>query len=266
VGTTSSKDGTAIAFDRLGDGPPVILVHPAFGHRSFNPEMAALAELLAARFTVFNYDRRGRGESGDTAPYAVEREIDDLDALIGEAGGSAYVYGMSSGAALALEAANQGLAITKLALYEAPFVVDDTRRPVPAGYLARLTELVSSNRRGDVVEHFMTNGVGVPAEMVAQMRNQPMWPAFEAVAHTLVYDGTILDGTMDGHPLPAERVASVKVPTLVIVGTAAPAWSQNSTKALADALPRARVRTLQGEFHAVPPAILAPALEEFFAG
>lgn len=266
MSTTLSKDGTVIAFDRSGDGPPVILVHPAFGHRAFNPEMAELAQLLASRFTVFNYDRRGRGESGDTAPYAVEREIEDLDSLITEAGGSAFVYGMSSGAALALEAANRGLAITRLALYEPPFIVDDTRALVPAGIPERLSELVSSGRRGDAVESFMTVGAGVPAEFVAQMRTQPVWPAFEAVAHTLVYDAAIMEGTQRGLPLPAELVASVNVPTLVIAGSAAPAWARNSGRALASALRDGGECTLEGEFHAVPPGTLAPALAEFFAG
>jgi pimeloyl-ACP methyl ester carboxylesterase len=266
MSTILSKDGTVIAFDRSGEGPPVILVHPAFGHRSFNPEMAELARLLGPQFTVFNYDRRGRGESGDTQPYAVEREVEDLGALVAEAGGSAHVYGMSSGAALALEAANRGLAITKLALYEPPFVVDDTRPPMPADYLARLTELASSGRRGDMVEYFMTAGAGVPAEVVAEMRTQPVWPAFEAVAHTLVYDGTVMGDTGRGRPLPAERIASVTAPTLVIVGSGSPAWARNSVRALADALPDGRMRTLEGEYHAVAAATLAPALAEFFAG
>ena len=265
MNSVQSRDGTRIAFDKSGDGPPIILVHPAFGHRAFNPQMADLAQRLSSRFTVFNYDRRGRGESGDTPPYAVEREIEDLGALIGEAGGSAFIYGMSSGAALALEAANRGLAIRKLALYEPPFIVDDSRPPRPADFVTRLSELVSSGRRGDAVEYFMTSGAGAPTDVVAQMRAQPMWPAFEAVAHSLVYDGTIMDGTMGGLPLPAARVASVTVPALVMVGSAVPGWARNAVRALADALPDARMCTLEGEYHNVAPAVLAPALEEFFA-
>src|SRR5438067_1305726 len=184
-----SKDGTTIAFDQLGEGPAAILVSPALGDRSGNGPLAAL---LAPHFTVFNYDRRGRGDSGDTQPYAVEREIEDIEALIKEAGGSAFAYGWSSGAALALEAAVRGLAITKLALFEPPFIVDDSRPPLPQDYVTRLTELVSAGRRGDAVEFFMTAGVGIPAEFVAQMRNDPMWPAMEALAHTLPYDGAIM--------------------------------------------------------------------------
>src|SRR6266568_645857 len=175
-----SKDSTAIAFDQLGQGSAIILVGGAFTDRS-QPTLVQLAALLAPHFTVFNYDRRGRGESGDTAPYAVEREVEDLGALITEAGGSAFVVGGSSGAVLALEAARK-LPITKLALYEPPFIVDDSRPPLPADYVAQLIELISSGRRGDAVEFFMTKAVGVPAEFVAQMQNAPMWPALEAAA------------------------------------------------------------------------------------
>src|SRR5215813_8773258 len=149
--TTTSKDGTTIAFDRYGDGEPVILVQPAFGHRSFNPQFVELAELLAPHFTVFNYDRRGRGDSGDTAPYAVEREIEDLDALIAEAGGSSAVFGYSSGATLALKAAAHRLAIGKLALYEPPFLVDDSRPRPSADLPGQHAALISAGRRGDAV-------------------------------------------------------------------------------------------------------------------
>lgn len=141
-----SKDGTPIAFDRSGKGPPIILVDGALCYRASGP-MGPLAALLARHFTVFTYDRRGRGDSGDTAPYAVEREVEDIEALINEAGGSAVVYGISSGAALALEAANRGLAIKKLVLYEAPFIVDDSHPPIPKDFLARLNELIGSDRR-----------------------------------------------------------------------------------------------------------------------
>src|SRR5258708_9846771 len=159
-----SKDGTPIAFDQSGHGPAVILVTGAIARRS---EAASLAAHLSPDFTVFAYDRRGRGESGDTAAYAVEREVEDLDALITEAGGSAFVFGHSSGAVLALEAARLlPTKITKLAVYEPPFIIDDSRPPAPEDYVPHLNELVSSGRRGEVVEYFMTEAVGVPAEMV----------------------------------------------------------------------------------------------------
>lgn len=191
MGKVISKDGTAIAFDKSGQGAAIILVYGAFTVRS-QPTMVQLAALLAPHFTVFNYDRRGRGESGDTHPYAVEREVEDLAALIKEAGGSASVWGWSSGAALALEAAARGLAITKLALYEAPYIVDDSRPPLPKDCVTQITEMIASGRRGDAVEYFMTRTAEAPAAWVAQMRNTPMWPELEAVAHTLIYDLAIM--------------------------------------------------------------------------
>ena len=257
-----SKDGTTIAFDRSGKGSPIILVGGAFQHRSIDPRTVQLAALLAPHFTVFHYDRRGRGDSSDTVPYAVEREVEDLGALIAEAGGSAFVFGMSSGAALALEAVARGLAIMKLALYEPPFIVDDSRPRLPEDFATQLTELVSSGRRGDAVELFMTKAAEVPVEVVAQMRHAPIWPAVEAVAHTLIYDTTIMG---DNNALPTERVASVTVQTLVIDGGASPVWMRNAAQAVADAFPNAQRRTLEGQTHAVAPEAIAPVLEEFFA-
>jgi pimeloyl-ACP methyl ester carboxylesterase len=264
--TASSKDGTLIAFDRSGEGLALILVGGAFQHRAIDPSTARLAELLAPNHTVYHYDRRGRGESGDAATYAVEREFEDLDALIDEAGGSACVFGMSSGAALALGAAAFGLGITELALYEPPFVVDDTRPPLPAGYTERLSTLLATGRRGDAVELFMTEAVGVSADTVAPMRAAPIWQAFEGVAHTLPYDNAIMGDTLSGRPLPADRWASVTAPTLVIDGGASPAWARNAVQALVDVLPAARRRTLDGQTHQVDPEVLAPVLREFFAG
>ena len=266
MNTVQSKDGTTIAFDRLGEGPAVILVGGAFQHRAIDPRTAQLAALLARHFTVFHYDRRGRGDSGDTKPYAVEHEIEDLGALIKEAGGSAFVFGMSSGGAFALEAAAQGVAITKLALYEPPFIVDEGRPPLPEDYVERLTELVSADRRGDAVEYVMTKSVGMPPEAVAPMREAPFWPAFEAVAHTLAYDGTIMHGVSQGSALPLRRWASVTVPTLVIDGGASPGWMHQGAQALAHVLPDVRRRTLVGQAHDVDPEVLAPVLDEFFAG
>ena len=260
--TVLSKDGTAIAFDQSGSGPAIILVGGALSERSAGVPLAAL---LAPHFTVISYDRRGRGDSGDTAPYAVEREIEDIAALIEAAGGSAYVYGMSSGAALALEAANHGLAIPKLALYEPPFIVDDARKPIPADYVPRLGELAASGRRGDAVEYFMANAVEVPAEMIAQMRQSPMWPAMEALAPTLAYDGAIMGDKMAGKPLSTGQWAAVTMPTLVMDGGDSPTWARNAVQAVADALPNAQRRTLAGQTHAVMPDVLAPILVEFFA-
>lgn len=263
MSTVTSKDGSAIAFDQSGHGPALILVGGALSDRSAAMPLAAL---LAPHFTVFAYDRRGRGDSGDTPPYTVAREVEDIAALLIEAGGSGFVYGMSSGAVLALEAANHRLAITKLALYEPPFILDDTRPQVPSDYVSHLTELVAAGRRGDAVEYFMTDAVSVPADMVAQMRQTPMWPAMEAVAHTLPYDGAIMGDTMSGKPLPDSRWPSVTIPTLVMDGGDSPAWMRHAAQSLANILPAAQRRTLPGQTHAVTPEVLAPILTEFFLG
>ncbi len=262
TGTVRSSDGTSIAFDRSGEGPPVILVGGALQYRVTDPRTARLAALLAPRFTVYHYDRRGRGDSGDTPPYAVEREVDDLDALIVDAGGSAFVFGMSSGAALALEAAARGLAIRKLALYEPPFMVGDGGPRPPADHATQLADLVSAGRRGDAVAYFMTRLVGLPAEAVAPLRNAPMWPGLEAIAHTLVYDAAV----MGDYSLPTARLASVTVPTLVIAGAESDERLRRAAKAVADALPDARRRTLAGQTHDYAAEALAPVLDEFFAG
>lgn len=254
--TVTSKDGTSIAFDRMGEGPPVILVCGGSVDRMSN---APLAALLAADLTVLNYDRRGRGGSGDTPPYAVEREVEDIDALVVEAGGSALLYGTSSGAALALEAAANGLPIMKLALWEPPFILDETARP-PADQVAQYDTMIAEGRRGDAAEYFMTKVVGMPPEFVADARTQPWWPAQEALAHTLAYDATI----MGDYSVPTERAASVKAPTLVIAGGADFPWMLETAQALADALPDGQTRTLEGQGHNVDPTILAPALVEFF--
>ena len=253
----TSSDGTTIAFERSGDGPPVILVCGRSTHRTAN---APLADLLAELFTVFNYDRRGRGDSGDTAPYAVEREIEDIDAVITAAGGSASVYGTFSGAGLALEAAASGLAITKLALWEPSYIVEGRPRP-PADTARIYAELVAAGRRGDAVEYFMAKVVGLPPELVAEARKAPWWPAQEALAHTLAYDATI----MGDYSLPAERVASVMVATLVIDGGASFPWIRKTAQAIADIIPHAQRRTLEGQTHNVAAEAITPVLVEFFA-
>ncbi len=247
----------------MGQGPALILTTGAFQDRS---GLAAHAALLSTNFTVYNYDRRGRGDSGDHLPYAVEREIEDIDALIQAAGGSALLFGGSSGAVLALEAAAHRLAITKVALYEPPFVVDDSRQPLPENFVEQLKEMIASGRRGDAAEAYMTTGAQVPVEVVADMRRAPFWPGVEAVAHTLVYDATIMGDLMSGKPLPAARWASVNTPTLVMDGGNSPAWARHAVQALVSLLPNAQRRTLPGQVHSVAPEALAPVLTEFFAG
>lgn len=260
-----SADGTEIAFDRSGAGPAVILVGGALQYRSFDQPTRQLAQLLSESFTVLHYDRRGRGDSGDTHPYAVEREVEDVQALIADAGGSACLFGNSSGAHLALEAAAAGAPISKLALYEIPVIVDTSRPPVPSDYPTQLNALLKAGRRGDAVELFMTTIAGVPAEFVASMRQAPMWPGFEAVADTLAYDQALIADTQTSSPEPLRRWSSISTPTLVIDGGASEQWVHNGADALASSLPDARRSTLAGQTHAVAPDVLAPILAQFFS-
>ncbi len=259
----TSKDGTDIAYDKIGSGPTLILVDGAFGSRSFGPN-GALAKLLAPQFSVITYDRRGRGDSGDTPPYAVEREIEDIDAIIQASGGSAYLYGISSGAGLALEAANAGLAVQKLALYEAPFIVDDSRAPLPHDYIDKMWEYTRADQRGKIVNLFMTKGVGLPAIFVLMMRLMPAWGQMKSVAHTVIYDSLVVEGHQRGKPLPESDFAGITMPTLVVAGGKSPDWMRNGMQALADVIPNAKHHTLPGQTHIVKAEALAPVLTDFF--
>jgi pimeloyl-ACP methyl ester carboxylesterase len=261
VNTVHSKDGTAIAFDRIGRGSPLILVDGALCSRTMGP-CGPLASLLAAHFTVVTYDRRGRGDSGDKAPYAVEREIEDLQALVDEAGGAVAVWGVSSGAVLALEAASRLMGVTKLALYEAPFIVDASRPTTEADW-PRIVEAVAAGRRGDAVKFFLKS-VGLPGIVVALMPLMPAWSKLKAVAHTLPYDGALVQENQRGRPLPASRWASVTIPTLVMDGGNSPQWMRHANRALANVLPNAMYRTVEGQTHMVKPKAHAPVLVEFF--
>jgi pimeloyl-ACP methyl ester carboxylesterase len=254
--TVTSRDGTTIAYDRIGQGPPVVLVCGGSVDRTSN---AGLAQHLAADFTVLNYDRRGRGGSGDTLPYAIECEVEDIDAVIDAAGGSACLWGSSSGAVLALIAAGSDVPVTKLALWEPPFVPDELPRP-PEDQVSQYETMIAEGRRGDAVEYFMTKVIGMPSEVVAGARTQPWWAATEALAHTLAYDARI----MGDYRVPHDRAASVKVPTMVIAGGADFPWMRQTAQTLAAALPDGEVRILEGQGHDVDPGVLAPVLSEFF--
>ncbi len=257
----TSSDGTQIAFDRLGDGPPVIVVGGAMCDRALT---GPTAEELAKHFTVLNYDRRGRGDSGDTGPYAVEREIEDIGALIVETGGTASVYGHSSGADLALRAAAYGLPIDKLVLHEPPYNTDDEEQRISREYALDLEAMLSEGRRGDAVELFFTT-VGMPPEMVGGMRQTPRWAELEAMAPTLAYDSEIM-GDSAGGTVPAELTGRVSTETLVLVGGSSSAWTIDIGRQVADALPNGQHRVLEGQEHVVPPEVLVPVLAEFFAG
>jgi pimeloyl-ACP methyl ester carboxylesterase len=262
AGKVFSKDGTAIAFHRIGNGPPVILIDGALCYRGMG-QSGQLAELLAEHFTVFTYDRRGRGSSGDTAPYAVEREVEDIATLLSEAGGAAFVWGTSSGAVLAVEAANRLSGIKKLALYEAPFIVDDTR-PTTGDDWDRISAAVAADRRSDAVKLFLKL-VGVPGFVRTFMPLMiPVWSKLKAVAHTLPYDGAIVRENQRGKPLPASRWASATIPALVMDGGNSPAWMLHANRAFASVLPNAQYLTLKGQTHMLKPKAHAPVLVEFF--
>jgi pimeloyl-ACP methyl ester carboxylesterase len=257
ISTVTSKDGTTIAFDRIGAGPSLILVVGAFNDRSTG---APLAEVLASSFTTVTYDRRGRGASGDTAPYAVEREVEDLDALIDVVGGEASVFGYSSGAALALKAAAAGSAVRKLALYDLPPIVDDGLPLDPVDHATMLADLVAEGRRGDAVEYFQSKLVGLPDEIVAQLRHAPFRPALEAMAHTLVYEAMLVAARWR----PEDLASSITVPTLAVAAGAGSRLLPAAAQALAAAVPNARAVTLDGQTHDIDPMVLGPVLEEFF--
>ena len=261
--TVTSKDGTTIAFDRWGKGPVVILVDGALQYRAFDQGMVQLAELLAPHFNVIHYDRRGRGDSGDTQPYAVQRELEDIEALIDEVGRPASLYGISSGAALALEAALQlGDKVKKLAMYEAPYNDEAAARTAWREYRQDLKDIVDEGRAGDAVGRFMML-VGMPADQVEGMHQHPLWPLWEAVGLTLEYDAA---ATGEDASVPAKRATKVNVPTLILNGSESFPFMSITAQTLADAIPNAQHRTLEGQTHEVESAALAPVLIEFFNG
>ena len=252
--TVQSPDGTTIAWERSGSGSRVVIVDAAGSFRGFGP-LASLPEALASRFEVVTYDRRGRGESGDTLPYAVEREVEDMSAVIAAAGGSANVFGFSSGAVLALHAAAAGLPISKLALLEPPIQLDD--EPPDLEMEQEITALVAAGRRGDAVEYFHRS-IGVPEEFLVGMRDAPTWPTWEAIAHTLVYDSIVT------RTFPESRLASISTPTLVIDSDASDEDLHRWAQITADRLPNGSHRTMPGEWHGVSVDDLVPVIAQFF--
>jgi pimeloyl-ACP methyl ester carboxylesterase len=261
VKTVTSKDGTVIAFDQMGQGPALILVDGAMNTR-VSGSKTELVDLLAPHFTVYSYDRRGRGDSADTPPYVVQREIEDIEALIDRAGGSAFLYGHSSGGCLALEAAGTlGANVTKVALYEAPYNDDPAAQKAWSEYINQLTEVLATGRRGDAVALFMQY-VGVPPEQIMGMRQTPFWPNLEAIAPTLAYDHTEIMGPTAA--VPNARLAAMTVPTLVICGGSSPEFMHNTARTISEVVPDAVFNMLDGQTHDVQPAALVPVLIEFF--
>ena len=259
----TSADGTRIAYEVNGSGPALVFVDGGMCQRTMGPS-AGLADALASDFTVHVYDRRGRGDSDAGAtPWSIDRELDDLAAIVGVAGGSAHVLALSSGAALALEAANRGLPITRLAVYEAPFIVDDSRAPHPTDAPARVQDLVDRGERGEAVKTFMRMA-GLPAPFIGLMRVLPAWRKMTALAHTVPYDLAIVNPHQQGEPLPPGRYAGVDVPTLVIAGGKSPEYMRNAQAAISVAVPDGRLVTLPGQTHMVKPKVTAPVVTRFF--
>lgn len=261
----TSADGTRVAYEVTGSGPALVLVDGALCHRAFGPSRPT-AEALSATFTVHTYDRRGRGESGaGESPYSLEREIEDLAAVIEAAGGRVSLLGFSSGAALALEALRSGVQVERLATYEAPFILDGTHEPNDPRLAEQMQGHVDAGRRGDAVKLFM-HTVGAPGFMVVMMRLMPVWRKLTAVAHTLPYDLEIVLRHEQGRPLPDGYYDAVTVPTLVMAGGKSPEYMRNAQAAIADALPDARLEVLPGQRHMVKPKVVAPLVAEFLAG
>ncbi len=259
----TSADGTAIAYDVTGTGPALVIVEGALCQRSMGTAQV-LKDSLSSDFSVVAYDRRGRGESGPGASsYDVQREVEDLIAVLTAAGGDAYVLGTSSGGALALETARQGVPMRALAVYEAPFIVDDTHAPNDPDLGEKIQAMVDEGRRADAVKTFM-KVVGAPAPMVAIMPLFPVWKKITAVAHTLPHDFAIVLPHQQGRPLPTGHYASVAVPTLVIAGGKSPEYMRNAQAAIAEQVPGARLVTLKGQTHMVKAKATTPVLKEFF--
>jgi pimeloyl-ACP methyl ester carboxylesterase len=265
--TVLSADGTAIAYQAEGsESDPVLLrVDGAATYPALDPGRTEFTRRLSGQFRVVSYDRRGRGASEDREVYAVEREIDDVAALLDHFGGHGFIVGLSSGAVLALRCALAGLPIDGLACYEPPFVVSRDRAPVAPDYAERLHVVVSAGRSDEAVNLFMTEAVGMPAAMVDGMAGQPFWPALEQIAHTLVYDARIMGETMHGQPEALRAFADVSVPTLVMNGQASEPWLRAAAKQLTELLPSGTAAELPGQTHDVDPALLADAIGSYFS-
>ena len=261
----TSADGTSIAYEVSGTGPALVLVDGALCQRSMGPSRG-LAHQLASSFTTVTYDRRGRGESGPGgSPYSVDREVEDLLAVIEAVGGHAHVFGSSSGAALALEAARQGAPIDRLVGYETPFIVDGTHPANDPRLPERVAEMVEAGRRGDAVKTFL-RVVGVPAPMLVLMPLMPAWRKLTGVAHTLAYDMSIVVPLQQARPLPAGYYDAVRPETLMIAGGKSPEWMRNAQAAVAEAVPRGRAETLPGQSHMIRAKAVAPVVRSFLAG
>ncbi|WP_327139682.1 alpha/beta fold hydrolase [Nocardia sp. NBC_01327] len=262
--TVISKDGTVIAYEKIGSGPAVVLVDGAFCYRNMGP-CAAVAQELSDQYTVYTYDRRGRGESGDTLPYDLQREIEDLAAVTAEAGEPVTLCTFSSGVGLVLAAVEHGLAVAKLALYEYPLITDDSRKPAPPGYQDHITELIAADKPGKAIKYFMHAGVGLPSVLVALFPLMPGWSKMKKTAFTLTYDRYFMQDALDGRPIPDGRYDYITVPTAIFAGSKSPKWMRHSNAALAQAIPGAHYIELPGQTHQVKARLFTPTLKKFLA-
>jgi pimeloyl-ACP methyl ester carboxylesterase len=261
--TVTSSDGSKIAYDRYGDGPAVILVGGALSMRRFK-KMGEIAKLLSDRYTVINYDRRGRGDSTEAGSFALEREVEDIAALIDSVGGRASVWGWSSGGALALRAAGAGIGVERIGVYEVPFMVDPEGTLPTPDYLERLQELIAAGNNAGAVKHFMRSAIRLPAPIVALMPLMPMWKGMKSTAPTLPYDWAALGAhNMRGAPLQPEEFASVTMPALVAYGSKTTPTLKKGSQALAEVLPVAELVELPKQTHNISMKVLAPVLSEF---
>ena len=261
MNTVTSADGTNIAYEQLGSGSPVIVVA---GTNCDSTVARPIATALAEHHTVINYDRRGRGGSGDTAPYSVAKEIDDLRALLEQVGGSASAYGHSSGAGLVLTAAAHGLPFSRIVLHEPPYVIDDEEARRSREYAATLERLLADGRHSDAAALFMTR-VGAPADAVADMRTQPWWSRMESFASTLSYDSQVMGYPSTGGTVPVDLVQTVVAPTLVLSGSASGERMTVVAERIAELLQHGRHHILAGQGHVVPAELLAPVVTQHLA-
>jgi pimeloyl-ACP methyl ester carboxylesterase len=255
----TSKDGTSIAYERFGEGPPLILIGGAFNDRGSPVAGVPLAQALTAGRSVYAYDRRGRGDSGDTAPYAPHRELEDLGALIDEAGGHAALFGHSSGGGLALAAAAAGLGVTRLAVFEPPYTTPSPEVSETGALAREIERLVAAGERGEAVELFQRS-IGIPAEVVEQLRHAPFRPALDAIAHTLAYDLAVMGTGV----VPTDLLGKIHVPTLVVVGGDSPEPLQVAARGVVAVVDGADLAVLDGADHSAGTDVLAPVLSAFF--
>lgn len=268
MSTTVSKDGTVVGYDKTGSGPAVILIAGATQYRAIDQQTPELARLLSeAGFTVINYDRRGRGESGDTLPYAVAREVEDIAALIEVAGGRASLYGASSGCALALEAAQSGLLVEKLVLYEPPYVVDDSWAPPPRDYFEQLAGFRQRGDKAGALTYFFTASIHMPPDQVEGMKQSPFWAMLEPVGHTIEYDALCMGKeAIEGGLAETQRWNKVTQPVLVVDGDASFPFMAAAADVVAKVLANASRKTLPGQGHGPAPEAIAPVVVEFLRG